>query len=259
MFLGLKCVNAAHHRSPSSPSDLQVALVFPNNDPASFMTAFYGCLLAEVVPVPIEVPLSRKDAGSQQIGFLLGSCGVTVALTSDACHKGLPKSPTGEIPQFKGWPKVLWFVTESKHLSKPPRDWFPHIKDANQDTAYIESVMNMMHVISIPYALMKVNPLSWIQKVCQHKGKQTNTQYWGGGIEIASFSMKNKSEISPFVCVCVCVCVCVAKVACVKSRDMHWALVAHREQRDVNLSSLRMLVVADGSNPCEQNKHTLSL
>uniref|UniRef100_A0A3B5MQK9 Disco interacting protein 2 homolog C n=1 Tax=Xiphophorus couchianus TaxID=32473 RepID=A0A3B5MQK9_9TELE len=246
------------------PGD-RVALVFPNNDPGAFMTAFYGCLLAEVVPVPIEVPLTRKDAGSQQIGFLLGSCGVTVALTSDACHKGLPKTPTGEIPQFKGWPKVLWFVPESKHLSKPPRDWFPQIKDANQDTAYIEyktckdggvlgvtvtrtamlthcqaltqscsyteaetivnvldfkkdvglwhavltSVMNMMHVISIPYALMKVNPLSWIQKVCQFK----------------------------------------AKVAYVKSRDMHWALVAHRDQRDVNLSSLRMLVVADGSNP----------
>ncbi|OCT73881.1 hypothetical protein XELAEV_18032845mg [Xenopus laevis] len=246
------------------PGD-RVALVFPNNDPAAFMVAFYGCLLAEVVPVPIEVPLTRKDAGSQQIGFLLGSCGVTVALTSDACHKGLPKSPTGEIPQFKGWPKLLWFVTESKHLSKPPRDWFPHIKDANNDTAYIEyktckdgsvlgvtvkriallthcqaltqacgyteaetivnvldfkkdvglwhgiltSVMNMMHVISIPYSLMKVNPLSWIQKVCLYK----------------------------------------AKVACVKSRDMHWALVAHRDQRDINLSSLRMLIVADGANP----------
>ncbi|KAI6074812.1 Disco-interacting protein 2 C [Aix galericulata] len=246
------------------PGD-RVTLVFPNNDPAAFMVAFYGCLLAEVVPVPIEVPLTRKDAGSQQIGFLLGSCGVTVALTSDACHKGLPKSPTGEIPQFKGWPKLLWFVTESKHLSKPPRDWFPHIKDANNDTAYIEyktckdgsvlgvtvtriallthcqaltqacgyteaetivnvldfkkdvglwhgiltSVMNMMHVISIPYSLMKVNPLSWIQKVCQYK----------------------------------------AKVACVKSRDMHWALVAHRDQRDINLSSLRMLIVADGANP----------
>lgn len=42
-----------------------------------------------------------------------------------------------------------------------------------------------------------------------------------------------------------------------KSRDMHWALVAHRDQRDVNLSSLRMLVVADGSNPCKncQSQH----
>lgn len=39
---------------------VQVALVFPNNDPAAFMVAFYGCLLAEVVPVPIEVPLTRK-------------------------------------------------------------------------------------------------------------------------------------------------------------------------------------------------------
>lgn len=38
----------------------QVALVFPNNDPAASMVAFYGCLLAEVVPVPIEVPLTRK-------------------------------------------------------------------------------------------------------------------------------------------------------------------------------------------------------
>lgn len=34
--------------------------MFPNNDPAAFMVAFYGCLLAEVVPVPIEVPLTRK-------------------------------------------------------------------------------------------------------------------------------------------------------------------------------------------------------
>uniref|UniRef100_A0A671L0K5 Disco-interacting protein 2 homolog C-like n=1 Tax=Sinocyclocheilus anshuiensis TaxID=1608454 RepID=A0A671L0K5_9TELE len=207
------------------PGD-RVALVYPNNDPAAFMVAFYGCLLAEVVPVPIEVPLTKKDAGSQQIGFLLGSCGVAVALTSDACHKGLPKSASGDVMQFKGWPKLLWVLTDSKHLSKPPREWFPLIKDANNDTAYIEyktckdgsvlgitvtrmamlthcqtlkhtcgyseaetmvnvldfkkgiglwhsiqtSVLNMLHVVSVPYALMKVNPLSWIQKVCQYKG-----------------------------------------------------------------------------------------
>ena len=28
--------------------------------------------MAGIVPVPIEVPLTRRDAGSQQIGFLLG-------------------------------------------------------------------------------------------------------------------------------------------------------------------------------------------
>lgn len=39
---------------------LQVALVYPNSDPGMFWVAFFGCLLAEVIPVPIEVPLSRK-------------------------------------------------------------------------------------------------------------------------------------------------------------------------------------------------------
>ncbi|XP_067299182.1 disco-interacting protein 2 homolog A isoform X2 [Pseudorasbora parva] len=246
------------------PGD-RVALVFPNNDPVMFMVAFYGCLLAELVPVPIEVPLTRKDAGGQQVGFLLGSCGVTLALTTDACQKGLPKAQTGEVVTFKGWPRLLWFVTDGKLVVKPPKDWHPPMRDASNEIAYIEyktcnegstmgitvslsamlahchaltqacgytegeiitnvldfkrdaglwhgvltSVMNRMHVISIPYSLMKVNPLSWIQKVHTYK----------------------------------------ARVAVVKSRDMHWSLLAQRDQRDISLSSLRMLIVADGANP----------
>ncbi|XP_031661352.1 disco-interacting protein 2 homolog A isoform X5 [Oncorhynchus kisutch] len=246
------------------PGD-RVALVFPNSDPVMFMVAFYGCLLAELIPVPIEVPLTRKDAGSQQIGFLLGSCGVTLALTTDACQKGLPKAQTGEVVTFKGWPRLLWFVTDGKHVVKPPKDWHPTIREANNEIAYIEyktskegstmgitvshpamlahchaltqacgyteaeticnvldfkrdaglwhgvltSVMTRMHVISIPYSLMKVNPLSWIHKVHTYK----------------------------------------ARVAVVKSRDMHWSLLAQRDQRDISLSSLRMLIVTDGANP----------
>ncbi|XP_069589383.1 disco-interacting protein 2 homolog A isoform X8 [Ranitomeya imitator] len=246
------------------PGD-RVALVFPNSDPVMFMVAFYGCLLSDLIPVPIEVPLTRKDAGSQQIGFLLGSCGVSLALTTDVCQKGLPKAQTGEVVTFKGWPRLAWFVIDGKHLMKPPKDWHPHIGDASNDPSYIEyktskegstmgvtvsqsamlahchaltqacgyseaetlinvldfkrdaglwhamltSVMNRMHVVSIPYALMKVNPLSWIQKVNAYK----------------------------------------ARVALVKSRDMHWSLLAQRDQRDVSLGSLRMLIVADGANP----------
>nr|XP_007969436.2 disco-interacting protein 2 homolog A isoform X11 [Chlorocebus sabaeus] len=246
------------------PGD-RVALVFPNSDPVMFMVAFYGCLLAELVPVPIEVPLTRKDAGSQQVGFLLGSCGVSLALTTDACQKGLPKAQTGEVATFKGWPPLSWLVIDGKHLARPPKDWHPLAQDTRTGTAYIEyktskegstvgvtvshasllaqcraltqacgyseaetltnvldfkrdaglwhgvltSVMNRMHVVSIPYALMKANPLSWIQKVCFYK----------------------------------------ARAALVKSRDMHWSLLAQRGQRDVSLSSLRMLIVADGANP----------
>ncbi|CAL9689779.1 unnamed protein product [Knipowitschia caucasica] len=246
------------------PGD-RVALVFPNSDPVMFMVAFYGCLLAELIPVPIEVPLTKKDAGSQQIGFLLGSCGVSLALTTDACQKGLPKAPTGEVAPFKGWPRLLWFITDGKHVAKPPKDWQPPLRDANNDTAYIEyktskegstmgvsvsqaamlahcqaltqscsytegetitnvldfkreaglwhgvltSVWKRLHVVSVPYSLMKVNPLSWIQKVQAFK----------------------------------------AGVVVLKSRDMHWSLLAQRDQRDLSLSCLRMLIVADGANP----------
>ncbi|KAM9483275.1 disco-interacting protein 2 homolog B-A isoform 1-T1 [Clarias gariepinus] len=246
------------------PGD-RVALVYPNSDPGMFWVAFYGCLLAEVIPVPIEVPLSRKDAGSSQVGFLLGSCGVSLALTSEICLKGLPKTPAGEILQFKGWPRLKWVITDSKYLTKPSKDWQPHIPTANTDTAYIEykaskegtvvgvavskiamlthcqalsqacnycegetlvnvldfkkdmglwhgvltSVMNRIHTISVPYAVMKACPLSWVQRVHIHK----------------------------------------ARVALVKCRDLHWAMMAHKEQRDISLSSLRMLIVADGANP----------
>ncbi|XP_026666928.1 disco-interacting protein 2 homolog A isoform X4 [Ceratina calcarata] len=244
------------------PGD-RIALVYPNNDPISFMCAFYGCLQAGIVPVPIEVPLTRRDAGSQQIGFLLGSCGIQVALTSEACLKGLPKTAAGEVVAFKGWPKLHWFVTE--HLGKTPKDWMPPPRLTDDTPAYIEyttdkdgsvmgvtvtrsamlshcraltqacgytegenavcvldfkrevglwhstltSILNGMHVIFIPYALMKVNPASWMQMITKHR----------------------------------------ASVAVVKSRDLHWGLLATKDHKDISLSSLRLLLVADGANP----------
>ena len=77
-----------------------------------------------------------QDAGSQQIGFLLGSCNVSVALTSDACFKGLPKTATGEIVSFKGWPKLHWVITEN--LTKAPKDWIPPPRLSDETTAYVE-------------------------------------------------------------------------------------------------------------------------
>ena len=43
-----------------------------------------------------------QDPGGQQIGFLLGSCGVTWALTTEACFKTLPKDDAGNVVHFKG-------------------------------------------------------------------------------------------------------------------------------------------------------------
>lgn len=71
-----------------------------------------------------------------------------------------------------GWPKLLWFVTESKHLSKPPRDWFPHIKDANNDTAYIE--------VSLPMELCPLWKYQFIQIILPavHAQKKWKPTVW---------------------------------------------------------------------------------
>ena len=242
----------------------RIALVYPNNDPIGFVCAFYGCLTAGIVPVPIEVPVTRRDAGSQQIGFLLGSCNVSYALTSDACYKGLPKVPgLSEIHTFKGWPHITWLIPDS--WSKPPKDWSPPPRISEDASAFIEytldkdgsmkgvcvtrnamishcrsltaacgysegdvmvcvldfkrdvglwhsvlsSILNGMHIIFIPYSLMKINPSSWMLMITKYK----------------------------------------ASIAICKSRDLHWGLLATKDHKDVNLCTLRLLLVADGSNP----------
>ena len=81
----------------------RVALIYPSQDPSAFAAAFFACLFANLVPVPIEAPISNAEPGSQQLGFLLGQCGVQVALTSEAGYKALPKDPNDhKIVQLKG-------------------------------------------------------------------------------------------------------------------------------------------------------------
>lgn len=64
----------------------------------------------------VHLLMVPQDAGSQQIGFLLGSCGVTLALTTDACQKGLPKAQTGEVATFKGTERFIFTSSVCKVL-----------------------------------------------------------------------------------------------------------------------------------------------
>ena len=75
----------------------------------------------------------------------------------------------------------------------------------------LASVFNGMHVIFIPYALMKVNPASWMQMVTKHR----------------------------------------ATVAVCKSRDLHWGLlgmVSHIEKKkclevEIEISNLKWFLI----------------
>lgn len=73
----------------------------------------------------------------------------------------------------------------------------------------LTSVLNGIHVLFIPYSLMKLRPSSWMQLITKHR----------------------------------------ASCCFVKSRDLHWGLLATKDHKDISLSSLRMLLVADGANP----------
>ena len=47
------------HTDFRNVSCFQVALVYHVDDPINFMTSFYGCLIAGIIPVPIEPPASK--------------------------------------------------------------------------------------------------------------------------------------------------------------------------------------------------------
>ncbi|VDP73439.1 unnamed protein product [Echinostoma caproni] len=248
----------------------RVALVYANNEPISFLSAFYGCILASVVPIAIEVPSARRDASCQSMGFLLSSQDARIVLASEQCYKALQRGPNGDIAAYPGWPRVTWINTDHHGAgTKPPKDWVPPDRLPNEETMYMEytftkdgsvhgvmisrraalahcraltaacsyseedvvvcvvdcrretglwhavlaSIFNGLHVIFVPYSVMQVDPGSWLRMVTKYR----------------------------------------ASVAIVKSRDMHWAMLAERDHPNVNLSSLRMLLVADGSNPWSLN------
>ncbi|VDO21905.1 unnamed protein product [Brugia timori] len=229
----------------------RVALVYPNTEPLSFLVAFYGCILAGIIPVPVEVPLTKRDAGIQQLGFLLGSCGVKVALTSDACYKGLPKRssnnqsypnsnvsllPGSEIIDFKGWPRLVWLTTE--HLNKPPRDWSVPPRVTDDSVAYIE------------YTTDKEGSVKGVcitrQALLSHCRSLTIAMNYSESDTLVSvLDFKREAGLWHSILASVFS----AKTALVKSRDLHWGLLATRDHKEINLSSLRSILVADGANP----------
>ena len=42
-----------------------------------------------------------------------------------------------------------------------------------------------------------------------------------------------------------------ATCALVSSRDLHWSLHASKDVKDINLGTIRMLLLADRANPCK--------
>lgn len=65
------------------PGD-RVALVFRPDEAPSFVAAFYGCIIASVIPVCIEPPLS-KEVGVGSTGYWGEGCVCVLAIYVNLC------------------------------------------------------------------------------------------------------------------------------------------------------------------------------
>ncbi|PFX26048.1 Disco-interacting protein 2-like C [Stylophora pistillata] len=223
----------SHNEGTSVMTGDRVALVYQSDDPINFITSFYGCLIAGIIPVPIEPPASKDFIYLREQGWC------------------------------SGWPKLQWFVTAN--LNRHPKDWQPPSNLDRSSPAYIEStvgkdgavmgvtvtrmsmnlhaqvlsqaclytegeimisvldpkrevglwhsiltsVMNGMHVIYVPPSVLDHSPNMWLQMVTKHR----------------------------------------ATCALVSSRNLHWSLHANKDIKDVNLGTIRFLLLAGAVNP----------
>lgn len=55
---------------------------------------------------------------------------------------------------FEGWPRLIWFVIDGKHLAKPAKDWHPQVRDASAEIAYIEVIQYNMPNLLLHYSCL---------------------------------------------------------------------------------------------------------
>ena len=247
----------------------RVALILSPHEPANFSVAFFGCLTAGLVPVAIEPPSTRDDPGGQQIGFLLGSLGITVAVTSESTVRALPKDEsTHHIVHFKGWPKLMWVTMES--MSKPPKDWSPPPRSPPDSPVYVEYTVDadgaVMGVVVERQGLL-AHCRALLQAMQYHEGEtivcavdwHRQTGFWHailaatyGGMHAVCI-LPQLARNNPLVWLHSLgkskATVTIASSAVLMASSQR----NHKELRDVSLEHIRALVVADGTSPWSLN------
>ena len=166
-----------------------------------------------------------QDPGGQQVGFLLGSLGITVALVSELTARALPKEEGKEhIVHFKGWPRLTWFVTE--HLPRPPKDWTPPQRPQPDSPACIEVILPISPFPSAPLYMCESSAVlifskGWISSWCCR-----NTLSSSDSLSLPHYCLPLQGR---YACVSTCVCVSMATY-CRGGNGVH------RGPQEVNLS-----------------------
>ena len=90
------------HKTSGLNEGDRVALIYSTGEPINVTVALYGCLSVNILPLMVDPPISRDGPGVSQVGFLLGSLGVSYAVTSESTFRNLPRDESGHLKIFKG-------------------------------------------------------------------------------------------------------------------------------------------------------------
>ncbi|KAG0093594.1 hypothetical protein BGZ93_007821, partial [Podila epicladia] len=118
------------HEKTQLPAGARVALVFRLSEILEFVAAFYGAMLAGVVPV-----LVNQIQEFSEMVYIMTSAKVELALTTQINHKALMK----DVRKGTVWPSgVTWWRTDSQETWSPKKGEHERIPLKKHDLAYIE-------------------------------------------------------------------------------------------------------------------------
>ncbi|KAF9215975.1 hypothetical protein BGZ59_011462 [Podila verticillata] len=118
------------HEKTQLPAGARVALVFRLSEILEFVAAFYGAMLAGVVPV-----LVNQIQEFSEMVYIMTSAKVELALTTQTNHKALMK----DVRKGTVWPSgVTWWRTDSQETWSPKKGEHERIPLKKHDLAYIE-------------------------------------------------------------------------------------------------------------------------
>ncbi|KAL3320766.1 DIP2 disco-interacting protein 2 C [Cichlidogyrus casuarinus] len=240
----------------------RIALTYASNEPIPFIIAFYGSLMASLIPIAIEVPSVRRDGSCRSMGFLMSSLNINVVLTSEQCYRSLRRNPANnEILPLPGWPQI-------KDV-KVPKDWTPPPRLESHDPLYLEytytregsvRAVNNNRAATLEHCRALTAACSYTESdvmVCVVDSRR-EAGLWHcvltsmfNGVHVI-FVPHSVMQVNPGAWLAV-VTRYQATVAIVRGRDMQWGMLAEDAHAQLSLSSLRMILVTDGANPWTLN------
>ncbi|KAG0349618.1 hypothetical protein BG004_000024 [Podila humilis] len=118
------------HEKTQLPAGARVALVYRLSEILEFIAAFYGAMLAGVVPV-----LVNQIQEFSEMVYIMTSAKVELALTTQTNHKSLMK----DVRKGTLWPSgVTWWRTDGNETWSPKKGEHERIPLKKHDLAYIE-------------------------------------------------------------------------------------------------------------------------